>query len=39
MKPKKEKFETWDEYVDFARECDSDPRFKKILEKFVEITT
>lgn len=39
LKPKKETFETWEEYVSFARECDKDPLFKKALDKFIKLTT
>ncbi len=31
-------FENWDEYVEFAHECDRDPLFKKAVDKFIEIT-
>lgn len=31
-------FESWEEYIEFAHECDQDPLFKKALDKFVEIT-
>lgn len=33
-----DKFEKWDNYVEFAQECDKDPLFKKILDRFIEIT-
>jgi len=38
MVKKKKEFKTWDEYVEFAHECDKDPLFKKALDTFIKIT-
>ncbi len=39
MVRQKEEFKSWNEYVEFARECDQDPLFKKILDRFIKITS
>lgn len=39
MEKTKEKFEEWEEYVKFASECDKDPHFRKVLNRFIKITS
>ena len=39
MEKIKDKFEKWEDYVKFARECDKDTNFKKLLDKFIKITS
>ena len=39
MEKIKGKFKNWEEYVKFARECDQDPLFKRLLDKFMKITS